>query len=246
MRHRRSGMALHQAPARAVFQLGVDLERRLLWRNGLITRDIDGAIRGLASLGGCCRGGRAFSSRRPGRGVQEDQRVSPALEGCVATPPGATSLALVNLPARSFVPAALRPHDPPGSVRRPVLAAPVLVVVLVVGNQFHLRLFRWSGPASTAVASDGRVTVIGDQDLEAVELRLELPVPRRQPSPPARHHVPGRSGLWGTNGRRSSSSWELSTTSTASKSSTVLRRFESESCTAQLPFPCLRSDRCSS
>ena len=122
----------------------------------------------------------------------------------------------------------------------------VLVVVLVVGNQFHLRLFRWSGPASTAVAFDGRVTVIGDQDLEAVELRLELPVPRRQPSPPARHHVPGRSGLWGTNGRRSSSFWELSTTSTASKSSTVLRRFESESCTARLPLPCLRSDRCSS
>ena len=87
---------------------------------------------GLAPPGGRCRD--ALAPRRCGRGVQEDQRVPPALEGGVMTPAGAAALAaLVNLPARPRVPAssgAAGPHDSPGAVRRAVL-------VLVVGNQLH-------------------------------------------------------------------------------------------------------------
>ena len=44
-----------------------------------------------------------LAPRRCGRGVQEDQRVPPALEGGVMTPAGAAALAaLVNLEVRSF------------------------------------------------------------------------------------------------------------------------------------------------
>ena len=42
----------------------------------------------------------------PGRGVQEDQRVSPTLEGGVAMPGGVGLGVLVGLPARPFVPLA--------------------------------------------------------------------------------------------------------------------------------------------
>ena len=42
----------------------------------------------------------------PGHGVQEDQRVSPTLEGGVAMPGGVGLGALVDLPARPFVPLA--------------------------------------------------------------------------------------------------------------------------------------------
>ena len=73
---------------------------------------------GLAPPGGRCRD--ALAPRRCGRGVQEDQRVPPALEGGVMTPAGAAALAaLVNLPARPRVPAssgAAGLHDSPGAV----------------------------------------------------------------------------------------------------------------------------------
>ena len=91
--------------------------------------------------------------RRCGRGVQEDQRGPPALEGGVMTPAGAAALAaLVDLPARPRVPAssgAAGPHDSPGAVRRAVLAGAVLVV-LVVGNQLH----RGTPPASAMTTKD--------------------------------------------------------------------------------------------
>ena len=74
---------------------------------------------GLTPPGGRCRD--ALVRRCRGRGVQEDQRVAPALEGGVMTPAAGAALAtLVNLPARPVVPAPSRgagPHDSPRSVR---------------------------------------------------------------------------------------------------------------------------------
>ena len=82
----------------------------------------------------------ALAPRRCGRGVQEDQRGPPALEGGVMTPAGAAALAaLVDLPARPRVPAssgAAGPHDSPGAVRRAVLAGAVLVVLVGWGISF--------------------------------------------------------------------------------------------------------------
>ena len=92
-------------------------------------------VRDLSPPGERCRD--ALAPRRCGRGVQEDQRGPPALEGGVMTPAGAAALAaLVDLPARPRVPAssgAAGPHDSPGAVRRAVLAGAMLVV-LVVGK----------------------------------------------------------------------------------------------------------------
>ena len=82
--------------------------------------------------------GRALAPRGHDRGVQEYQCVSTALEGGVAMPRGVGHGAFVNLPAGPFVPVAAGaagPHDPPGPVRRPILAA--VPVVLVVGDQSH-------------------------------------------------------------------------------------------------------------
>ena len=108
-------------------------------------------VRDLAPPGERCRD--ALAPRRCGRGVQEDQRGPPALEGGVMTPAGAAALAaLVDLPARPRVPAssgAAGPHDSPGAVRRAVLAGAVLVV-LVVGNQLH----RGTLPASAMTTKD--------------------------------------------------------------------------------------------
>ena len=90
-------------------------------------------LAGLTSLGGRGRGGRALAPRGYGRGVQEYQRVSPALEGGVAMPRGVGLGAFVNLPAGPFVPVAAGaagPHDPPGPVRRPILAAAEPVVLV--------------------------------------------------------------------------------------------------------------------
>ena len=64
------------------------------------------AFGGLSLLGDRFRGGHALAPRRHGRGVQEDKRVSPALEGGVAMPVGVALVALVNLPAGPFVPVA--------------------------------------------------------------------------------------------------------------------------------------------
>ena len=64
------------------------------------------AFRGLTSLGGRSRGGRALATRGYDRGVQEYQRVSPSLEGGVAMPGGVGLGAFVNLPAGPFVPVA--------------------------------------------------------------------------------------------------------------------------------------------
>ena len=108
-------------------------------------------VRDLSPPGERCRD--ALAPRRCGRGVQEDQRGPPALEGGVMTPAGAAALAaLVDLPARPRVPAssgAAGPHDSPGAVRRAVLAGAVLVV-LVVGNQLH----RGTPPASAMTTKD--------------------------------------------------------------------------------------------
>ena len=124
-----------------------------------------GVRRGL-DWGGSCEGPGVFASfggrwrdalvpGRRGRGVQEDQRVPPALEGGVVAPAGAAALAtLVNLPARPRVPAPsgpAGPHDSPGSVRRAVLAG--AVVVLVVGDQLQsCPPFRRSRPPATGGA----------------------------------------------------------------------------------------------
>ena len=84
------------------------------------------ALEGLTSLGGRGRNGRALAPRCHRRGVEEDQRVSSALEGGVAIPVGVVLVALVHLPARPFVPVAsgaAGPHNPPGPVRRAILAA---------------------------------------------------------------------------------------------------------------------------
>ena len=109
----------------------------------------------------------------------------------VVAPAGAAALAtLVNLPARPRVPAPsgpAGPHDSPGSVRRAVLAG--AVSSWWWGISFN-RASRSDGAGRrrpdaartsvAAVALEPGVAVIGDLDLEAVDIGPQLPV-RRQP-----------------------------------------------------------------
>ena len=104
--------------------------RLIGFRGGLDLGRLIPAFGGLVPLRG--RGGRALAPGNYGRGVQEDQRVSPTLEGGVAMPGSVGLGTLVNLPACPFVPVAAglaRPHHPPGPVRRPILGAAVAGVL---------------------------------------------------------------------------------------------------------------------
>ena len=75
-------------------------------------------------------------------GSRKTKRIPPAFEGGITMPAaGAALVALVNLPARPVVPASSRaagPHDSPGSVRRAVLAADLLGVLVGGGSASSL------------------------------------------------------------------------------------------------------------
>ena len=85
------------------------------------------------------------------------------LDAAAASEPGGVGLgAFVNLPAGPFVPVAAGaagPHDPPGPVRRPILAA--VPVVLVVGDQSHR--------ASVSVRSRSSEALLGSLVLGVAE-----------------------------------------------------------------------------